>query len=213
MPRSRLHASVFVSGTVLLGAEEEFLGTLNGSFSGWSALSQAQYIEVSTFMSPYLLSSQGDRMMAANSVEGRFPFLDHRVVEFCNRLPPHFRIRGLREKHILKKSAQGLLPPEIWQRRKQPYRAPIRSSFFGHPPDYVESLLSQEAIQASDIFAPKAVTRLARKCQAGGRISEGDDMALVGVLSTQLLHRMFVEEFPHRSPQEPEPFRLCQGKE
>lgn len=192
---------------------EEFLDTLNGSFSSWSALSQAQFIEVSTFMSPYLLSSQGDRMMAANSVEGRFPFLDHRVVEFCNRLPPQLRIRGLREKYILKKSAQELLPPEIWQRRKQPYRAPIHSSFFDQPPEYVESLLSQDAIRSSGIFAPEAVARLARKCQAGARVSEGDDMALVGVLSTQLLHQMFVDKFPHHSPQEPQPLRLCRGEE
>ncbi len=111
----------------------EFAALLNGRLPGWSHLAQAQYIEVATFMSPYLLSSQGDRMMAANSVEGRFPFLDHRVVEFCSRLPPHLKIRGLQEKHILKKSAQGLLPPQVWQRRKQPYRAPIHPAFFASP--------------------------------------------------------------------------------
>jgi asparagine synthase (glutamine-hydrolysing) len=152
-------------------------------------------------------------MMAANSVEGRFPFLDHRVVEFCNSLPPQFRIRGLREKHILKKSAQGLLPPEIWQRRKQPYRAPIHSSFFDQRPEYVEHLLSEDAIRASDLFTPGGVARLTRKCQAGARLSEGDNMALVGILSTQLLHQMFIDEFPYHSPQDPQPLRICRGKE
>jgi asparagine synthase (glutamine-hydrolysing) len=194
-------------------AAEEFLASLNGALANWSPLSQAQYIEVATFMSPYLLSSQGDRMMAANSVEGRFPFLDHRVVEFCNRLPPHFRIRGLKEKYILKKSAQGLLPAEIWQRRKQPYRAPIHPAFFGQPLNYVESLLSPDAIQVSGVFAPEAVVRLARKCQSGVRVSEGDDMALVGVLSVQLLHRLFIDEFPSRPAQEPYSVRVCRGKE
>jgi asparagine synthase (glutamine-hydrolysing) len=194
-------------------AAEEFLASLNGALTTWSPLSQAQYIEVSTFMSPYLLSSQGDRMMAANSVEGRFPFLDHRVVEFCNQLPPHFRIRGLEEKHILKKSAQGLLPAEIWQRRKQPYRAPIHPAFFGQPLNYVESLLSPDTIQASGVFAPEAVARLARKCQSGVHVSEGDDMALVSVLSVQLLHRLFIDEFPPRPAQEPHPIRICRGKE
>ena len=196
----------------------EFMTSLNGTLPGWSPLAQAQYIEVATFMSPYLLSSQGDRMMAANSVEGRFPFLDHRVVEFCSHLPPHLKIRGLQEKYILKKSAQGLLPPRIWQRRKQPYRAPIHPAFFSLPngwygnSPYVEALLSPEAIEASSIFNPIAVTHLTRKCRAGRRVSEGDDMALVGVLSTQLLHHLFVENFSLRPVQEANPDRICRGR-
>ena len=84
------------------------LAGVNGRLSQWSPLAQAQYLEVATFMSPYLLSSQGDRMMAANSVEGRFPFLDHRVVEFCNRLLPRFKLRGLQEKLVLRR---GLCRP------------------------------------------------------------------------------------------------------
>jgi asparagine synthase (glutamine-hydrolysing) len=191
---------------------EEFLGSLNGALPEWSSLAQAQYIEVASFMSPYLLSSQGDRMMAANSVEGRFPFLDHRVVEFCSHLPPRFKIRGLQEKHILKKSAQGLLPPQVWQRRKQPYRAPIHPAFFARPLEHVDTLLSPEAIRASDIFDPNAVTRLVHKCRKGTRVSERDDMALVGFLSTQLLHHLFVKNFDHRV-QEAHPVRICRGKE
>jgi asparagine synthase (glutamine-hydrolysing) len=174
---------------------QELLASLDGTLATWSPLAQAQYVEVATFMSPYLLSSQGDRMMAANSVEGRFPFLDHRVVALCSRLPPSFKLRGLEEKHILKKSAQGLVPPQIWRREKQPYRAPIHPAFFGGRLDYVEELLSPGAIRAGGVFNPDAVARLVRKCRAGGRVSEGDDMALVGVLSTQLLHHLFLEDF------------------
>ena len=191
----------------------EFLDRLNGRIGRWSPLAQAQYIEVATFMSAYLLSSQGDRMMAANSVEGRFPFLDHRVVAFASCLPPHYKIRGLQEKHILKKSAQGLLPPQIWQRRKQPYRAPIHPAFFAQPLDYVEALLSLEAVQAAGYFNPQAVARLVRKCRSGTRVGEGDDMALVGILSVQLLHHLFVEHFPPQPVQEVEPVRVCRGKE
>ena len=202
-----------------------FLTALNGRLPGWGPLAQAQYIEVATFMSPYLLSSQGDRMMAANSVEGRFPFLDHRVVEFCNRLPPRFKIRGLQEKHVLKKSAQGLLPPQVWRRRKQPYRAPIHTAFFGQSggyrdpsggygnPPYVEELLAPEAIRAGGIFDPSAVSRLALKCRTGKHIGERDDMALVGVLSTQLVQQLFVDNFPPRPVEEAHPVRICRGKE
>lgn len=82
---------------------------------------------------------------------------------------------------------------------------------------YVEALLSPEAIQASGIFNPDAVARLARKCRTGARVSEGDDMALVGVLSTQLLHHLFVEPLTENIPpqpvQEANPVRICRGKE
>ncbi len=189
----------------------ELLASLDGALARWSPLAQAQYLEVTTFMSPYLLSSQGDRMMAANSVEGRFPFLDHRILEFCSQLPPNFKLRGLREKHILKRSAQGLLPAEIWQRHKQPYRAPIHPAFFGQSLDYVETLLAPAAIQASGIFNPRAVERLVRKCREGARVSESDDMALVGVLSAQLLHHLFVEDFPPRPVPAAHPVRVCRG--
>jgi asparagine synthase (glutamine-hydrolysing) len=191
---------------------EEFLSSLNGGVPDLSPLAQAQYLEVTTFMSPYLLSSQGDRMMAANSVEGRFPFLDHRVVEFSNQLPPSFKIRGLEEKHVLKKAAQDLLPSEIWQRNKQPYRAPIHPAFFDRSLDYVDELLSASAVRDAGVFDPDAVNRLAHKCRMRRRVSERDDMALVGVISTQLLHHLFVESFPGRSIPELDCVRICRGE-
>ena len=191
----------------------ELLAALNGLLTSWSPLAQAQFLEIVTFMSPYLLSSQGDRMMAANSVEGRFPFLDHRVVEFCNRLPPRFKIRGLQEKHILKRSAQDILPPQVWQRRKQPYRAPIHRAFLDQPLDFVEEMLSPDELDSAGIFDPSAVSRLVSKCRAGVRVSEGDDMGLAGVLSTQILHHLFVEGHGRKPTELSKPVRVRQGKE
>jgi asparagine synthase (glutamine-hydrolysing) len=173
----------------------ELLDGFDGALSGLSPLAQAQLLEATTFMSPYLLSSQGDRMMAANSVEGRFPFLDHRVVEFAARQRPQVHIRGLREKHLLKKSAERLLPQPIIERHKQPYRAPIHEAFLDRGLDYVADLLSPRELRASGIFAPDAVERLLRKFKRHGALSEFEDMALVGVLSTQLLHRRFMDDF------------------
>jgi asparagine synthase (glutamine-hydrolysing) len=166
------------------------------AFFDWSHLAQAQYLEMSIFMAQYLLSSQGDRMLAAHSVEGRFPFLDHRVVEFCNRLPPELKLRGLTEKWLLKQLGRKLVPAEIWQRPKQPYRAPIHRSFFGeNAPAYVRELLSEGVLRETGLFNPAAVTRLKRKAERSMRLSEVDSMALVGVLSTQLVHHHFVRAF------------------
>ena len=168
-------------------------------FNQWSPLAKAQYLEITTFLSPYLLCSQGDRVAMANSVEGRFPFLDYRVVEFCNRLPSNLKLKGLNEKWLLRQLASKLLPADIWQRRKRPYRAPIHRSFFhSHTPDYVTELLSEPALQAAGLFNPLAVSQLVRKVQNGLQLSEVDDMAVAGVLSAQLTHQQFVKEFDAR---------------
>ncbi len=167
---------------------------LPAAFSQWSHLVQAQYLEISIFLSQYLLSSQGDRVAMAHSVEGRFPFLDYRVVEFCNRLSPDFKLRGLTEKWLLKQLGRKLVPASIWQRPKRPYRAPIHRSFFGEStPDYVRESLSKDALEESELFNPVAVVQLVRKASQNIRLSEVDDMALVGVLSTQLVYDQFIK--------------------
>lgn len=169
---------------------------LPAGFAGWSALAQAQYLEFRTFLSPYLLSSQGDRMAMGNSVEGRYPFLDYRVIEFCNRLPAHMKLEVLTEKYLLKRLGRKYTPPEIWQRVKRPYRAPIQRAFFpGQPLDWVQELTSESALRASGYFQPEAVSRLFAKAAGGATLSEVDDMALVGILSTQLVHHHFVDHF------------------
>jgi asparagine synthase (glutamine-hydrolysing) len=162
-------------------------------FERWGPLERAQYLEIEIFLSEYLLSSQGDRMGMAHSVEGRFPFLDYRVVEFCCQLPSRYKLSGLTEKHLLRRAAEKWLPPEIAHRRKRPYRAPIHRSFFNEStPDYVRELLSEKEIKRSGIFNPLAVTQLVGKIDAGKPIGETDDMAIAGILSTQLFSSHFL---------------------
>src|SRR5205823_8913124 len=110
-------------------ARAALLATLPEEFREWSFLGQDQYLEVRTLLSGYLLSSQGDRMLMAHSVEGRFPFLDRDVAALANRLPSDYKLRVLDEKHVLKRAARDLIPPEILARPKQPYRAPDALSF------------------------------------------------------------------------------------
>ena len=170
---------------------------LPDGFSRWSPLARAQYLEITIFLAEYLLSSQGDRVAMAHSVEGRFPFLDHRVVEFCNELPPRFKLRGLDEKHLLKRAVRDLLPKAIWDRPKRPYRAPIHRSFFpdGQPLDWVAEMLSPVQLQTTGYFEPRGVRGLLKKLDRFGSLSETDDMALAGLLSTQLVHWQFVSAF------------------
>jgi len=190
---------------------DKFISTLPKDFMSWHPLSRAQFTEINLFLSNYLLSSQGDRMSMANAVEGRYPFLDHRVVEFATRVPPHYRMNGLKEKFILKQAARSHIPAELIDRPKQPYRAPISKCFFGNQPaDYVEDLLSESAIKKSGYFDPKKVLKLTTKCKQhqGQILSERENMALVGILSTQLLDHQFIQNFPAYPIQEPEHVKI-----
>ena len=174
--------------------EQELVATLPGSFPKWSGLSRDQYVEAKVLLSGYLLSSQGDRVAMANSVEGRVPYLDHRVIEFTGALPARYKLRGLGEKAVLKAALEGLVPDSIRNRVKQPYRAPDAPSFFrgAEPLDYVADLLSAARIREAGYFEPDAVRRLFEKCRAGKALGFGDKMALVGVISTMLVHNLFV---------------------
>lgn len=170
-------------------------------FDQWTPLAKAQYLEIATFLSPYLLSSQGDRMAMAHSVEGRYPFLDYRVVEFCARLPDTLKLRGLQEKWLLRQLGRRYLPADIWQRRKRPYRAPIQRSFFGADGalDYVREHLSERAVRDAGLFDPAMVAALARKAAGESPLSEVEDMAITGILSTQLVAAQFGRAFHTRS--------------
>ena len=132
-------------------------------------------------------------MLMQNSVEGRFPYLDHRVIEFANRLDPRIKMKVLEEKYILKRAMAAELPTEILHRFKQPYRAPDILAFFSTKTrDYVRERLSDRAILESGYFDTRAVARLVRKIESGRSVSNRDNMALVGILSTQIWHEQFV---------------------
>jgi len=197
LPRLRTTsgAKIFFSGDLSAAlrdydALQELRDRLPAEFVRWHPLSQAQYLEAGHLLPGYILSSQGDRVAMANAVEGRFPFLDHRVVEFAARIPPRLKIRGLREKHILRRAMRELLPANIAGRTKQPYRAPDCQSFVGEEaPAYVGHCLSAGEIASAGYFNGGAVAKLAAKCRNQKTIGFRDNMAFIGILSTQLWHR------------------------
>jgi len=175
--------------------EARVMDRLPPEFSNMGPLGQAQYLEIITFLTGFLLHSQGDRMLMANSVEGRFPFLDKDVAEFASALPERLRLRDIHEKYLLRKSLAGVLPDEINKRPKRPYRAPILGAFFGKgAPDYVAELLAEPRVAATGLFNAAHVAKLAQKAAryADVGFSESDEMGLVGVLSTMLLEDQFV---------------------
>jgi len=186
--------------TLSQDALDVMVHSLHKDINKWHPFNRSQYIEARSLMAKYLLCSQGDRVLMANSVEGRFPFLDHNVIEFANQLHPKLKMKVLNEKYLLKKAMQRYLPNEIINRHKQPYRAPDIPAFFhDNTPDYVHDLLSESEIKDSGFFDPKKVSILMRKIKAGKATGYKDNMAFMAIISTQMWYYLFVKNFKNYS--------------
>lgn len=186
---------------------EDILNDLPHEFTSWDPLARAQYLEIKTLFSSYIISSQGDRMLMSHSVEGRFPFLDADVMEFCNQLPAEYKLIGLNEKNILKRVAKGKIPDGIVKRKKQPYRAPDAVSFISAgAPQYVAEMFSDRMLSASGLFNVKLTKGLYEKCfeigRSGQLLSNNDNMGFVGILSAQLLFFKYIYDIDHQKSTE-----------
>jgi asparagine synthase (glutamine-hydrolysing) len=140
----------------------------------------------------------------SHGVEVRYPFLDPEFVDFCCRLPGRLKLRGLRDKMVLRVLASRHLPREIWDRPKQPYRAPTTVALFdGASGDYVDELLSAKCLERFGLVEAGAAGRLVEKARAKkGRMSgEREEMALVGIITLQLLGHQYLECFADRAAQ------------
>ena len=112
-----------------------------------SVLERAAYLELTTLLGNHLLAAQADRVGMAHGIEGRFPFLDHRVFANSVATRPQDKLAGLHEKIAVRRVAAEVVPPIVAQRPKQPYRAPEAAAFFANEPEWVTERLSAEAVR------------------------------------------------------------------
>jgi asparagine synthase (glutamine-hydrolysing) len=177
------------------GEVEDIVAAMPSGSEDWDPLSRGQWLEMTTLLAGYILASQGDRMLMANSVEGRFPFLDRDVVDFANALPARHKLLGLEEKYLLKRAFADLVPDDILHRPKQPYRAPDAASFFAADrPEWFDEVMSERAVAAAGVFEPSVVAGLLAKGRrtGGENMSNTDNMRVLAVVSTQLTHDSFI---------------------
>jgi asparagine synthase (glutamine-hydrolysing) len=133
----------------------------------------------------------------ANSVEGRFVFLDHELIEFVSRIEPNRKMPGLHEKRILKEIGRGMLPSRILERKKFPYRAPDMESFLSTARGrrILEEALDPVGLETFGLFDAVKVQALASKvvseAQRNGRVTTSDNLVLMSVLSGQIFHKLF----------------------
>jgi asparagine synthase (glutamine-hydrolysing) len=173
---------------------ESVFKILPESFLKWDSLEKAQWLESNIFMSGYLLSTQGDRMGMANSIEGRYPFLDYRLIEFLATVPSSLKLKGLQEKYLLKKLVKDKIPPSILNRSKQAYRAPITSAFFSDKlPEYIKYVISDEYLNHTGLFNTASVKTLLNKIKQNQKATETENMAIAAIVSSQILHYQFID--------------------
>ncbi len=169
----------------------ELQAGLPANFSSWSLLQKNQFLEMRTLLSGYLLSSQGDRMSMAHSVEGRYPFLDHRLVERVFYYPDRMKLCGFSQKHILRRAFRGQIPEGIIQRPKLPYQAPDLKSFYhtGVLSETAAHFLSEQSLKQYGIFNETEVAKFLRKFSRGvpERIGYRDNMFFTFILSCQMI--------------------------
>lgn len=161
----------------------------------WHPLNQSLYTSYKTMMPGLLMAAKGDRSTRFSATEGRYPFLDERVVEFCAGLAPHYKLRRWTDKYLLRRVAARVLPPPIAKRSKTMFRANLARAFVAADrPHWVDQLLSVEALKSTGYFDPHMVS-WARQLQSSKPLASlrrfALDMGLMGVISTQLWHHTY----------------------
>lgn len=157
-------------------------------FKDWHSFNQLQYFEM-TVRLPDLIIRNLDSASMAHSLEARVPFLDHEVVEFCAEIPPYLKMRGLQEKHILRRAMKRDVPSEILRRRKRGLVPPL-SQWIANLPDFATELLTEKAIRQKRYFNSEVVTGMLQSFRRGNTIYDKSLMCVVGV---QLWDDLFLQ--------------------
>jgi asparagine synthase (glutamine-hydrolysing) len=162
----------------------------------WHPFNRSVHFGARVMLPGLLLAAKGDRVAMNSSVETRYPYLDEDVFAFLARLHPAWKMSGLRDKLILRRVAERWLPARTAWRRKAMFRAPFDAFRAHNPPPFIGQLLSREALHKTGYFDAPAVTHwqnASRAMRPGSVQRTMTEMALAGVLATQLWHHLFIE--------------------
>jgi asparagine synthase (glutamine-hydrolysing) len=180
-------------------SREAFIFAWKNAAPSWNSLQRMQYTDLVTALPDNLLVKL-DRMLMASSLEGRVPFLDHRIVEFGMSLPDNLKIRNGQGKYFLKQWASRFLPEEILFARKKGFGVPIGEWMQGEFLDRLSRVLpAHPAITAW--FHPAGVMRLFENYKVTGPISQ----ILWSLLQFAIWHDMFIEGNGSQPPVDQDP--------
>jgi asparagine synthase (glutamine-hydrolysing) len=161
--------------------------------NGRDPLNKSLFVWAKSFLPNYILNLLGDRMEMAHSIEGRVPFLDHRVVECVCRAPVSLKIRGMTEKYLLREAAKPLITETVYRRQKHPFLSPpvttVPAERFHQ---MMQDTLRGPALGSLPFYDQKKIVALLDQLPA---MSDSDrvgwDPVLMSVLSACVLQKRF----------------------
>lgn len=161
----------------------------------WHPLNRGVWVASRVTLAGHLLQAKGDRVAMHSSVEVRYPFLDEDVAAFLAGIHPRYKLRGFRDKHLLRLLAERWLPKSVYSRGKVIFRAPL-DSFHIEPAPYVEQLLSEDSLKKTGYFDVASVRhwrKAYREMRAGSLPRLSIELGLAAVVATQLWHHVYIE--------------------
>jgi len=162
----------------------------------WHPLNRGVWVAARVTLAGHLLQAKGDRVSMHSSVEVRYPFLDENVFDFLAGLHPHWKLRGFRDKHLLRLLAERWVPPSVYRRRKVIFRAPLDSFHIEPEPKFVAQLLSEESLRRAgyfDVAAVRHCRQTFRRMRSGSLPRLSIELGLTAVVATQLWHHLFID--------------------
>ncbi len=160
--RPWLKAEIGVNGVSAKAA----LGALHNDVASRDALTQMLYIDARASL-PEDLLMVADKTSMANSLEVRVPYLDHRVVEFVESLPPQLKLRGFEGKYLHKRALAKWLPSEVLCRKKKGFSNPIEQWLRVALRPYLGDCLLSERARVHRYFEPSYIRRLVQEHETG----------------------------------------------
>ena len=166
---------------------------LRAQLTGRDPLNQSLYLWSKTVMAGYILTMLGDRMEMAHSIEGRVPFLDHKLVELIRSQPVNQKIRGMTEKYVLREAVRDVIIDTVHRRQKHPFLSPPATL---NPDEtfstYVQDMLRGPVMKSLPFFDQKRVIGLLDSLPAmdvGARTA--NDQVLMLLVSMCVLQERF----------------------
>ncbi len=161
----------------------------------WNPLNRSIYLGTRIHLPGLHLNARGDRAAGQNGVETRYPFLDREVFDFLAPLAPRWKIRGLTDKYLQRQLAKRWLPDTVTSGRKSLLHAPLDALHRAERPAWAEQLLSEETLRKTPYFDAQSVRRWMAifPTMRHGFRRLFVEMGLVGVLTTQLWHHLYID--------------------
>jgi asparagine synthase (glutamine-hydrolysing) len=132
-----------------------------------------------------------DRMTMAHGLELRSPFLDHELVEFMARVPSKLKIRGMKLKYVLRKTAKDYLPDEIISRQKHGFMFPIAFWFQNELYTFIKRYLLDSFFVKEGLFSKESVSRFIEDHRKG---RADNHVRLWMLLNLAIWHKMYIEQ-------------------